>query len=121
MPAKQSSKWITHVKAYSKANNCSYGDAMSRAKSSSPQFSNEVYTVGYRNGNNIKLSDGKVYKRYSILKVVSDAKQLINPKQKLIKNARSTHTALKLLSQEENNFPTQRQKRSSKPPDRLKF
>ena len=34
MPAKQSSKWITHVKAYSKAKNCSYGDAMSRAKSS---------------------------------------------------------------------------------------
>ncbi len=34
MPAKKSSKWITHVKAYSKANNCSYGDAMSRAKSS---------------------------------------------------------------------------------------
>ena len=90
-------------------------------KSSSPQFSNEVYTVVYPNGNNIKLSDGKVYKRYSILKVVSDAKQIINPKQKLIKNARSTHTALKLLSQEENNFPTTRQKRSSKPPDRLKF
>jgi len=34
MPAKKSSKWITHVKAYSKANNRSYGDAMSRAKSS---------------------------------------------------------------------------------------
>ena len=34
MPAKQSSKWITHVKAYSKANKCSYGDAMSRAKPS---------------------------------------------------------------------------------------
>ena len=34
MPAKKSSKWITHVKAYSKANNCSYGDAMSRAKPS---------------------------------------------------------------------------------------
>ena len=36
MPAKKakSSKWITHVKAYAKANNCSYGDAMSRAKSS---------------------------------------------------------------------------------------
>ena len=34
MPAKKSSKWITHVKAYSKANHCSYGDAMSRTKSS---------------------------------------------------------------------------------------
>ena len=42
-------------------------------KSSSPQFSNEVYNVIYPNGNNIKLSDGKTYKRYSILKVVSDA------------------------------------------------
>ena len=28
-------------------------------KSSSPQFSNELYTVVYPNGNNIKLSDGK--------------------------------------------------------------
>ena len=34
MPAKKTPKWITHVKAYSKANNCSYGDAMSRAKPS---------------------------------------------------------------------------------------
>ena len=34
MPPKKSSKFITYVKAYSKANNCSYGDAMSRAKSS---------------------------------------------------------------------------------------
>ena len=31
-------------------------------KSSSPQFSNDLYTVVYPNGNNIKLSDGKVYK-----------------------------------------------------------
>ena len=94
-------------------------------KSSSPQFANEVYTVVYPNGNNIKLSDGKTYKRYSILKVVSDAQPVINPKQKLIKNARSTHTALKLLSQEENNFPTYEPRtiRSNfgKPPDRLKF
>ncbi len=34
MPPKQTSKWITHVKAYSKTNNCSYGDAMSRANPS---------------------------------------------------------------------------------------
>ena len=47
-------------------------------KSSSPQFSDEVYTVVYPNGNNIKLSDGKTYKRYSILKVVSDAKLIVN-------------------------------------------
>ena len=32
--SKKSSPWISHVKAYAKANNCSYGDAMSRAKSS---------------------------------------------------------------------------------------
>ena len=90
-------------------------------KSSSPQFSNEIYTVIYPNGNNIKLSDGKMYKRYSILKVVSEARTIVNPKQKLIKNAPSTHRALKLLSQEENNFPIPRQKRSTKPPDRLKY
>ena len=53
-------------------------------KSSSPQFSNEVYNVVYPNGNNIKLSDGKTYKRYSILKVVSDAQSVINPKQQAI-------------------------------------
>ena len=58
------------------------------AKSSSPQFSNELYTVVYPNGNNIKLSDGKVYKRYSILKVVSDAKPILNNKQQPIKTAR---------------------------------
>ncbi len=34
MPAKKASRWITHVKAYCKAHNYSYGDAMSRAKSS---------------------------------------------------------------------------------------
>ena len=60
-------------------------------KSSSPQFSNEVYTVVYPNGNNIKLSDGKMYKRYSILKVVSDAQPVINPKQQAIKNARYSY------------------------------
>ena len=34
MPAKNTSTWITHVKAYAKSNNCSYGDAMSRSKPS---------------------------------------------------------------------------------------
>ena len=52
---------------------------------------------------------------------LSEVRTIVNPKQKLIKNAPSTHRALKLLSQEENNFPTPRQKRSTKPPDRLKF
>ena len=82
-------------------------------KSSSPQFSNEVYSVVYPNGNNIKLSDGKVYKRYSILKVVSDAKQIINPKQKLIKNARYIHKELNQIDQQENIISTTRQKRST--------
>ena len=82
-------------------------------KSSSPQFSNEVYTVVYPNGNNIKLSDGKTYKRYSILKVVSDAQPVINPKQQTIKNARYTHKELKKIDQQENIIPTTRQKRSN--------
>ena len=82
-------------------------------KSSSPQFSNEVYTVVYPNGNNIKLSDGKTYKRYSILKVVSDAQPVINPKQQTIKNARYTHKELKKIDQQENIIPTTRQKRST--------
>ena len=89
-------------------------------KSSSPQFSNEIYTVVYPNGNNIKLSDGKMYKRYSILKVVSDAQPVINPKQQAIKNARYTHREAKFLDIEETNIPTNqpRQQRSTagKPP-----
>ena len=62
-----------------------------------------------------------MYKRYSILKVVSDAKQIINPKQQAIKNARYIHKELKQIDQQENIIPTTRQKRSGKPPDRLKF
>ena len=34
MPAKKTSHWIVHVKKYSKANNCSYGDALTRARPS---------------------------------------------------------------------------------------
>ena len=81
-------------------------------KSSSPQFSNEVYTVVYTHGNNIKISDGKTYKRYSVLKVVSDAQPVINPKQQAIKNARYIHKELKQIDQE-NIIPTTRQKRSN--------
>ena len=92
-------------------------------KSSSPQFSNEFYTVVYPNGNNIKLSDGKTYKRYSILKVVSDAQPVINPKQQAIKNARYTHNEEQRLDKQEANIPTYepRTKRSNfgKPPDKL--
>ena len=32
--SKKTSKWITHVKNYSKTHNCSYGEAMTRAKPS---------------------------------------------------------------------------------------
>ena len=34
MPAKKTSPWIAHVKQYSKAYNCSYGDALKRASPS---------------------------------------------------------------------------------------
>ncbi len=45
MTAKKASKCITHVKAYSKANKCSYGDAMSRAKPSYQKGSGIVNTM----------------------------------------------------------------------------
>ena len=83
-------------------------------KSSSPQFSNEVYTVIYPNGNNIKLSDGKTYKRYSILKVVSEAKPILNNKQQEIKTARKQYKALKNIDQEESNIDPQKSTRSKK-------
>ena len=34
MPAKKTSPWIAHVNQYSKSNNCSYGDALKRARPS---------------------------------------------------------------------------------------
>ena len=83
-------------------------------KSSSPQFSNELYTVVYPNGNNIKLSDGKTYKRYSILKVVSDAKPILNNNQQAIKTARKLYKALKNIDQEESNIDPQKSTRSKK-------
>ena len=55
MAAKKSSTWITHVKAYSKANNCSYGDAMSRAKSS------------YQNGGGIEKDAHDWLKRETLI------------------------------------------------------
>ena len=83
-------------------------------KSSSPQFSNELYTVVYPNGNNIKLSDDKTYKRYSILKVVSDAKPILNNNQQAIKTARKLYKALKNIDQEESNIDPQKSTRSKK-------
>ncbi len=87
------------------------------------QFSNEVYTIVYPNGNNIKLSNGNTYKRYSIFKVVSDAQLVINPKRQAIKNARYTHKGEKRLDKQEANIPTYEPRtiRSNfvKPPDKL--
>jgi len=84
-------------------------------KSSSPQFSNELYTVEETHGNNITLSNGKIYKRYSILKVVSYAKPILHNRQQKIKNARNVHKELKQIDQEENEISVDqpRQKRSN--------
>ena len=38
-------------------------------KSSEPQYSDEVYTVESVNGSTIHLTNGKTYKRYTLLKV----------------------------------------------------
>ncbi len=66
-----------------------------------------------------------MYKRYSILKVVSDAQPVINPKQQAIQNARYTHREAKLLDIEEDEVPVNktRQKRSTagKPPKKLTY
>ncbi len=66
-----------------------------------------------------------MYKRYSILKVVSDAQPVINPKQQAIKNARYSYKEAKLLDIEEDQVPTYqpRQKRSTagKPPKKFTY
>ena len=46
-----------------------------------------------------------MYKRYSILKVVSDAKPILNNRHQKIKNARNVHKELKQIDQEENETP----------------
>ena len=60
------------------------------------------------------LSDGKTYKRYSILKVVSDTKPILNNKQQEIKNARKQYKEIKNIDQEENNIDLQKSTRSKK-------
>ena len=45
-----------------------------------PQFSNEIYSVVNASGSVIELSNGKTYKRNSVLKVVNSAAPiLVNP------------------------------------------
>ena len=49
-------------------------------KSSSPQFSDEIYTVYFVKGSNVKLDNMQTYKRYSLLKVVHPYKKIVvNP------------------------------------------
>ena len=52
--------------------------------------------------------------RYSILKVVSDAKPILNNKQQEKKTARKQYKELKNLDQEENNIDLQKLTRSKK-------
>ena len=56
-----------------------------------------------------------MYKRYRILKVVSDAKPILNNRQQKIKNARNVYKELKQIDQEENDIPADqpRQKQSN--------
>ena len=50
------------------------------SKSSIPQFSNEIHRVVSASGSVIELSNGKTYKRNSVLKVVDSAAPiLVNP------------------------------------------
>ena len=50
------------------------------SKSSIPQFSNEIYSVVNASGSVIELSNGKTYKRNSVLKVTNSAAPiLVNP------------------------------------------
>ena len=50
------------------------------SKSSIPQFSNEIYNVVNASGSVIELSNGKTYKRNSVLKVTNSAAPiLVNP------------------------------------------
>ena len=59
-----------------------------------------------------------------ILKVVSEAKPILNNKQQQIKTARNVHKQLKLLDQDENNIPVneprQKRKNAEKPPARYR-
>ena len=70
-------------------------------KSSSPQFSDEIYTVYLVKGSNVKLDNMKTYKRYSLLKVVNPNKKIIivNPFKENVRNKKA-HTVLKELHED---------------------
>ena len=77
-------------------------------KSSSPQFSDEIYTVYLVKGSNVKLDNMKTYKRYSLLKVVNPNKKIIivNPFKENVRN-KKTHDVLKEIDQEHKSFVKQ--------------
>ena len=73
-------------------------------KSSSPQFSDEIYTVYLVNGSNVKLDNMKTYKRTSLLKVVNPNKRIVvNPFKENVR-AKQTHYMLKQIDQENKPF-----------------
>ena len=73
-------------------------------KSSSPQFSDEVYTVYLVKGSNFKLDNIKTYKRYSLLKVVNPNKKiLVNPFKETVRKKKAD-TVLKELRGDDKPF-----------------
>ena len=91
-------------------------------KSSSPQFSNEIYTVILSKGSNIKLNNNKTYKRYSLLKVVHSAKPILVNHFADNQTSQKVQKALKILSQEKTKMDlfAPRKMRSDKRPQRTK-
>ena len=68
-------------------------------KSSSPQFSDAIYTVEFTNGSNIDLDNGKTYKRISLLKVVSSAQPIVVNPMKQNANNKKTNLELQQIDQ----------------------
>jgi hypothetical protein len=89
-------------------------------KSSSPQFSNEIYTVILSKGSNIKLNNNKTYKRYSLLKLVNNANPILVNHFKENNTSQKVQKALKLLGQEKTKMDlfASRKLRSDKRPQR---
>ncbi len=74
-------------------------------RSSSPQFSDEFYTVYLVKGSNVKLDNMKTYKRYSLLKVVNPNQKIIvvNPFKEHVRNKKAD-TVLKELHGDDKPF-----------------
>ena len=89
-------------------------------KSSSPQCSNEIFTVILSKGSNIKLNNNKTYKRYSLLKVVNNAKPILVNHLKENNTSQKLQKALKILGQEKTKMDlfASRKLRSDKRPQR---